>query len=583
MLIRGLISCAVCAVFLTWSCTTHGQTVSNEIDDDLRSLRIARETLSKNEPLQTALTDALRCYRAGDGDGLWRAMQLVHDADAALPDVDTLLARLLGANDDAPQGGLRFNQLDEAPLLQDYESASNRIYLESRNELDVDKNRTHLQDALTYSRALVKLKPDDLNYRFNVGYLQQELGEREAARAIMDELAPRDKNGFAKAHLWHADHLLAPDRPLTPETLDAAEAHLRRALASYPEPEEVHRRLGELYYFRYVRYNPRVIDPAIPAREVYLERADEHLSKITTADAKLALTRAEIRALRGRTKEAEDDMRAVIADLNKQLRDVPDDVEKRIRLAQAHRMVREFDKAVEVLEVGRRLRPDERLGNELGAVHHFQALDLKQRVPNSLSAQFAALRKAYLAFPTNNYVAYRFVQALSSTDDEEAEIARTTLQELVDDEAPGQMAPLLLGFDYTRRNLPTKSDAYLGLVRSAKPDKTPEVIAGLATAVLNGQVKSLKPTDAHQLFEMCRRVWPDDPDLLMVQAQQNLMLRDYAKALADLNKALEHRPNDVKINEMLAETYERIGQHDAARKHREAAEVNRTHSAAPEP
>jgi tetratricopeptide (TPR) repeat protein len=569
---------------LTWSNAAHGQATGDTIGDEiLRSLQIPREALSKSEPLRTAIADAVRCFREGDGDGLWRAMQLVHDAHEPSVDVETLMARLLGANGDQPQNTLKFKDLNETPLFQAWESKSNDAYLASKNDTDLDAKRAHLRDALTYSRALDKLKPGDLNYRFNVGYVLYDLGEHDAAQAIMDELAPQDKNGFSKAHLWHADRLLAPDRPLTPENLNAAEAHLLRALATHPEPEEVHRRLGELYYFRYVRYKQPPDGDVVVAREKYLAMSEEQLSKVKPADPKLVLMLAEIRALRGQTQQAEADVRALIDDLNKQLREVPDDLKKRLYLAQSYRMVREFDLAAEVLEQGLQLRQDARIAQELGNIHFFKALDLKQRVPNSLQKQFEAISKAYMAFPTNNYIAHRFVQALTSADNKEIETARETLQKLVDAKAPGQMAPLLLGFDYTRRKLPEKAETYLELVRAAEPDKTSEIIAGLTTAVLNGQVKSLKPLDAHELFELSRRVWPNDPDLLVVRAQQNLMLKDYAKALVDLNKALEGRPKDAKINEMLAVTYDHLGQADTARKHRDAAEAARINTPVPQP
>jgi predicted Zn-dependent protease len=200
-----------------------------------------------------------------------------------------------------------------------------------------------------------------------------------------------------------------------------------------------------------------------------------------------------------------------------------------------------------------------------------------------LPEQFAALRKAYLAHPTNNYVAYRFVQALSSGSTEETEHARSTLQSLVDTKAPGQLAAFLLGFDCRRRTLPTKADEYFRSLRGVTPDATPEVMAGLATAVLNGQVKSVNPTVAHQLFETSLQIWPNHPDLLVVRAQQNLMLKDFGKALGDLNKALEQRPRDAKLHEMLAVTYQQLGQGARAQQHRQLAAEVRSNVSPPTP
>jgi tetratricopeptide (TPR) repeat protein len=266
----------------------------------------------------------------------------------------------------------------------------------------------------------------------------------------------------------------------------------------------------------------------------------------------------------------------VIAELTARIRNVPDDMETRIMLAQAHRMVKEFDDAAEVLQTGMKLRPNERYNQELSSVFFFQSRVIRQSEKNSLAAQFAALRKAYLAHPTNNYVTHRFVQALTSSVEEESEFARSTLQSLVDAKAPGQTAAFLLGFDCRRRTLPTKAEEYFRGLRGAAPDATPEVMAGLAAAVLSQQLKSINPIVAHQLFESSLLVWPNHPDLLKVRAQQNLMLKDFGKALGDLNKALVQRPRDAKLHEMLAVTYEYLGQSDRAREHRERAAEVRT-------
>lgn len=500
---------------------------------------------------------------------LWPRMIRLRDLASGLPALLAAVAAVLI---------LFFLGKEETRLVQVYESGSNNAYSESRKQTDHEKRVESLKLAQFYSRALVKLKPDDPNYRFNVGYIYQDLGEYPRAQSIMDALAPRYRDGFAKAHLWQADQLLSPDRPLTPEVLDAAEAHLIRALATYSEQEEIHRRLGELYYFRYVRYNVRTIDPRIPSREVYLTKAEHHLSQVLTVDPKLALTLAEIRALQGKTQQAELEVRKVITDLTARLTSVPDDLETRLRLAQAYRMVRQFADAANVLREGQNLRPDVRYDQELSGVYYFQSLDIRQRAPNALAEQFAALRAAYLAFPTNNYVAHRFVQALTSTTPQEAEYARNTLQALFDMRAPGQMAGFLLGFDCRRRTLPQKASDFFRAVSASTPDATPEVMAGLSTAVLSGQVKSVPPAIAQLLFETSLQVWPDHPDLLMVRAQDRLMVKDYSKALDDLKKALVRRPRDVKLHEMLALTYQHLGQVDLAKSHRDKANAVRVNA-----
>lgn len=505
---------------------------------------------------------------------IWPRMMRLRDLASGLP---ALLAAL------AAGFVLFFFEKDESKLISSYEFKSNNAYEKTRRESDMKQREADLKLAQFYARALVKLKPEDQTYRFNVAYIYQEMGENNRAQAIMDGLAPRNNQGFAKAHLWQADQLLSPDRPLTSDSLDAAEAHLLQALATYSEPQEIHRRLGELYYYRYVRYNARSRDPWVPAREIYLAKAEFHLSQVADVDTKLALTLAEIRGLQGRTRQAELDVQTVVGKLTARLASVPDDLESRLHLARAYRMVRQFAEAANVLREGRNIRPDIRLDQELSSIYYFLSLDYQQRNPNSLPEQFAALQDAYRAFPTNNYVAHRFVQALSSSSAEEAEFARSALQSLVDNRTPGQLATLFLGFDSLRRTLPAKAEDYFRTIRGQKSDGSAEVIAGLATAVLAGQVKSLNPTAVNALFEASLRVWPDSPDLLAVRAQQHLLLRQYALALNDLLKALERSPRNVKLHEMIAVTYQQLGQVEQARKHHQLAASARVNAAPPAP
>ena len=466
---------------------------------------------------------------------------------------------------------LFFFEHNENKLVETYQKGSNLAYEKSRRDATPEERESDMKLAQFYSRALVKLKPEDPNYRFNVAYIYQEMGEYGRAQAIMDGLAPRNNQGFAKAHLWQADQLLSPDRPLTGDTLNAAEAHLLLALPTYADAEEIHRRLGDLYYYRYRRYNIRAADPWDPAREVYLNKAEQHLSQVATVDTKLALTLAEIHHLQGRAQQAELDIQSVVGKLTSRLESVTDDFEARLQLARAYRMIRQFDEAANVLREGRNIRPDIRLDQELSSIYYYQSVDIRQRSPNSLAAQFTCLQDSYRAYPTNNYTAHRFVQALSSASPEEAEFARSALQSLVDNKTPGQLAAFLLGFDSLRRTLPTKAEDYFRTLRGQKPDGTPEVIAGLATAVLNGQIKSVNPSAVNTLFEASLRVWPDYPELLAVRAQQHLLLRNYSSALNDLMKALERRPRDAKLHEMLAVTFQQLGQTVQARKHHEEA------------
>jgi tetratricopeptide (TPR) repeat protein len=459
----------------------------------------------------------------------------------------------------------------ETDLVAAYGNRTLDLHQSALAETDETNRRNTMTLAQFYARALLKLKPDELRHRYHVGYLYQAMGDHRRAQGIMDSLAPRSRQGFAPAHIWQGDQLLSG--PLTPESMSAAQAHYFWALETYDRKEEIHRRLGELYYLRYRRYNERVIDPGMPSKEMYLVEAEKHYSKVAPLDPRAVLTLAVIRNLRGKTEQAVSEVRRAISDLEFQLDTSPTDTETRLLLAQALRLTQDYQRAATVLQLGMNQRADPRYDEELALTYFEESADIRRRNARALGPQFDSLYKAFVAKPTNFLVVYRYVQALTSDSAEEAQIARESLEAAVRRKTPGQMAAALLAFDYRRRSVPQRFVEYVRLVRAAdRPDTTPQVLAGLVSAVNLGHVKTLKADTANQLLDTCLQIWPSDPDLLTANAQKLMAMGELDRALSDLNKALEHRKQDARLHEYLSAIYEKTGRVDKAKEHREKAD-----------
>jgi len=173
-----------------------------------------------------------------------------------------------------------------------------------------DGHRSALLDARAYSEGSRQTEPRDANYRVNFGFIYGELGDTAKPKRIMDELAPRYRHGFAKAHLLAGRSITLADRPLTDEVLDAAEAHLMRLW------EPIRNRLrfigGSARCITFIPALQRTeIDPRFRHARSTWPRRKQHLSQIHESRSKVATTWAEIQALSNKPDKPRTDVNAL--------------------------------------------------------------------------------------------------------------------------------------------------------------------------------------------------------------------------------------------------------------------------------
>lgn len=95
-------------------------------------------------------------------------------------------------------------------------------------------------------RRLVLSDPRRPEYLYNFTVTSSALGQSNRVERLFRELAPEDRSGFGPAHLWLARQRLGrTDR--SPADTQAAERHLRFALAGQPDSVEANAMIGQLY------------------------------------------------------------------------------------------------------------------------------------------------------------------------------------------------------------------------------------------------------------------------------------------------------------------------------------------------
>jgi tetratricopeptide (TPR) repeat protein len=117
-------------------------------------------------------------------------------------------------------------------VIQFYEKAA-----EQRPEEDA-------AGAKICDERLTTLDPENERFRFRLGEIANQEGDKARARALIGSLAPRGRTGYPPAHLWVARELLAIPSNFARE---AAEGHLLQVLDSSPNSPEALALLAQIY------------------------------------------------------------------------------------------------------------------------------------------------------------------------------------------------------------------------------------------------------------------------------------------------------------------------------------------------
>ncbi|OAI49370.1 hypothetical protein AYO44_06465 [Planctomycetaceae bacterium SCGC AG-212-F19] len=130
-------------------------------------------------------------------------------------------------------------------------------------------------------QRLTRMEPDSAEFRFGLAVASEALGELERAAALIEKLAPLDRQGYSPAHLYQARRWLRGTVP-APVRTHFAEIHLYRAVQAQPDNLEAHALLGQLLF-----------DKGL------LHAAEGHLTRAAGQKPELGLALARVYAARG--------------------------------------------------------------------------------------------------------------------------------------------------------------------------------------------------------------------------------------------------------------------------------------------
>ncbi len=439
--------------------------------------------------------------------------------------------------------------------------------------------------ALACYERLAQLQQDRPDVVFELALAADAAGQHDRCLNLMQQLAPLDKIGYAKAHLWSGVRLFT--HPSSgPLQREQAEGHLLRALeAGIDDKEAAHAWLGEVYLSK------RMLDQAetnmllavgtkrqfrLRLALIYRIKGDE---KRVKEQAQLAanhyrpLAEADLYDHFARLKWAEataflDDFPQTVLILKKGLNGSGDDL---YRTALARTYVSWFDfltiqgnpnpsLRMAVLESGLQYDPKNlALLNRLLAVTGIGARGLE--TPVSIISTIglgAALSGPPLA------------AGLVATQFAEANEARNSLRQML---AKGQVtAPIhfALGVDAWENGRVKEAHLHWDRALELSPD-TPVLLNNLAW--LFYQTDPTKLPKALQLVNLAIEKSPDEINFRDTRGHILVKMGRHKEALKDLEAVLPLSPNKASLHRTLALVYAQLDSPTMAAEHERQAKA----------
>jgi tetratricopeptide (TPR) repeat protein len=297
----------------------------------------------------------------------------------------------------------------------------------SRNAIEANVRGESSKAQLCYERLMILQPVNDPKRQetiFRLALLcrqQTPIPQIQRANSYITAIANPDTNdGYADAHVYLAQDLLS-NQTRTPERWKLAEQHLRRALQKNPEHSDAN------YWLGIILWNQEQSREAIP----FLLKVD---ARNAAYFVPARLTVAQYFMANGQQIQAQNSLSQVIETLQNKARTDLDDISYRVYLARAYKMLDEFEKAVEVLEEGIRVKNSDFYHFELSNcyVSWFDYLGKSRRTatPESEMNRLTMLMNALKADPNNAIAIKHLVHFMSRSGidaDERAEAHRMQL------------------------------------------------------------------------------------------------------------------------------------------------------------
>lgn len=375
-------------------------------------------------------------------------------------------------------------------------------------------------------------------------------GNHRRAGAILDELAPNDRQGLESAHLFKAMQMVKSIsvQKQSAQFLEQLKFHLSRC------GDSESKNANEAWALYYVSTGQ-------------LEAAIGHLKKAAKQNVAHYLTITDLSRRMGDSVAEQENLNLAIDALENELAADPLNHEIRIQLASAHVRRRAFEKAGQILVAGFQLKPDQRIRTSLA---DFYASRYDQQPELEFSKRIEFLSRS-LGYDVNYRPTYdRLISCcVGSESTQEIETIRKLLIEsLAKGNAPA-LCHFALSFVYWQDG--QKETAQWHIEKAFQLNGELLSIANNLAWIL---AHSDQP-DTGRAVELARFVVsrePDDYRFRDTLATVLMLNNDFDEAAVEFEKVLPLTSDRNNVHRKLAKIYRQLGQLQIAEQHDKLAQ-----------
>ncbi|HEX4131532.1 MAG TPA: tetratricopeptide repeat protein [Pirellulales bacterium] len=387
---------------------------------------------------------------------------------------------------------------------------------------------------MCYER-LSQLQPNVPEYRYQAALVAERLGDYARAAVLMHELADPRRAGYAPAHFWQAEKLLAKPR-LSLIEARTVWAHLARGLETSPDDSQAHYQMTRLLL------NLGCIAEAEP-----------HLAVAARSHPELLLVLAKVHRGAGRTADAKLEAGLAVNYLADKVTADPDDAPSRAALVQSRLFLEQYREAIDVLHESSARQDEPAIHRQIAEICVAWG-DAELRQSGDEQDYVDRLQMALEADPGNTNIITRLITVRGRGGQAGLRAARYLDSLSLDAVTPP--GHVMLGTDALAHGQPIVARRHYEEALRRDPE-LPEAANNLAW--LLSHVEPMDVPRALGLIESALARFPGRPALLETRGQIYLQLERWQDARHDLETVQFVKHDDPGLRALLAQCYEHLG------------------------
>jgi tetratricopeptide (TPR) repeat protein len=380
-------------------------------------------------------------------------------------------------------------------------------------------------------------------YAFLLLQCARELGRKDEAMRLTRWLAPLDKPGFAPAHLYVAQQLLAATN-LTAEAMSLVERHLQAAVSAQPDNLDALELLTKVYM-----------------QTGRWEQAKRHLLELVASKSEAMLPLAIVLQSEGDEAGARSWAERSAKYFRERMgKATADDPGAYIGLANCKMLLKDYAGAAALLEGAAKQWSTPAYKQALGRVCANWARHLAADSPGDVFGRLAVVQRGLDQAPAYD-VLLSELNTLTSLEEKEAAPLTEKLRRLLAEGTNPGFQHLCLGNLAWRRGQLEEARQHFKLAQESGPVMT--VLENNLAMILTFQERPDLPR-ALGLIEQVLARSPDQAEYRASRGQIFLRMGRFEEALADLESALPRVRDGRMTRAGLAQVYRALGKPDRA-------------------